>query len=198
MSINVDARGLACPQPVIATKKALENITDGLLVILVDNAAAKENVSKFAIANGCSVDAVEKDGIYTIKIIKGKGERIAEAPAPQFSKDKLVYFVGHNTLGHGSSELGNVLIKSFFYTLTEKEPLPSTIIFANSGVFLTSEGSPVLVHLTQLAERGVEILSCGTCLDYYHLKNHLQVGTVTNMYNILEQIANPAVKTITL
>jgi selenium metabolism protein YedF len=196
MSINLDARGLACPRPVIATKKALEGIEDGVVMILVDNMAAKENVAKFAIANQCEVVVDEKDGVYSIKIIKGQGkgeEKLPQTP----SQDDSVFLITQKTLGHGSSELGEVLIKSFFYALLEKEPLPRTIMFINGGVYLTTENSPVLEHIVSLSAKGVQILSCGTCLDYYELKDKLAVGGITNMYSIIEEFS-AAAKAITL
>jgi selenium metabolism protein YedF len=195
MSINVDARGLACPHPVIATKKALEGIVDGIVTTVVDNVAAKENVVKFATANQCGVTMEEKDGAYYIKIIKGQGK--VEDTAFQIPQDESVYLITHKTLGHGSSELGEILIKSFFFALLEKEPLPHTIMFINGGVYLTTVNSPVLEHVTALSAKGVHILSCGMCLDYYELKDKLVVGGITNMYSIVEELSS-AGKVVTL
>lgn len=196
MSINVDARGLACPQPVIATKKALESITDGIVTVIVDNAAAKENVTKFAAANNCGSSVEEQGGHYYLTITKGAGE-ISDRPVSPAAGNSLVYLITQETLGHGSSELGTVLIKSFFYTLREKEPLPKTVMFLNSGVKLAVENSPVLEHLQALAGSGVQVLSCGTCLDYYGLKEKLAVGAVTNMYAIVDELSG-ADRAITL
>ncbi len=195
MSINVDARGLACPQPVIATKKALESITDGIVTVIVDNEAAKENVAKFAAANNCGASIEEQGGHFYITIAKGTGES-ADRHLPS-AGNNLVYLITQETLGHGSNELGAVLIKAFFYSLREKEPLPKTVMFLNSGVKLAVANSPVLEHLQALADRGVQVLSCGTCLDYYGLKEKLAVGAVTNMYTILDELSG-ADKAITL
>lgn len=195
MSINIDARGLACPRPVIATKKALAEIVDGVVTIVVDNLAAKENVSKFAAANQCEVTIQEKDGVYSIVIVKGQG--MLEETVPQPIQSDTAFLITQRTMGHGSTELGQVLIKSFFYALLETEPLPRTIMFINGGVHLTTEGSVVLEHLNALAAKGVQILSCGACLDYYELKDKLAVGEITNMYTIIEEMSSAA-KTITL
>jgi selenium metabolism protein YedF len=195
MSINIDARGLACPRPVISTKKALEEMVDGVVTIVVDNLAAKENVSKFAAANHCEVTVEEKDGIYSIRVIKGQGK--LEDIVPQKAESDIVYLITQRTMGHGSNELGEVLIKSFFFALLEKEPLPRTIMFINGGVHLTIDTSPVLDHITALSAKGVQILSCGTCLDYYELKDKLAIGGITNMYTIIEELSSTA-KTITL
>jgi len=92
--------------------------------------------------------------------------------------------------------LGGVLIKSLLFTLVEKQPHPKTVMFINSGVLLTTQGSPVLEHLQKLEQAGVQLLSCGTCLEYYQLKDKLAVGGVTNMYTILDEMS--ANKAITL
>lgn len=197
MSISlVDARGLACPQPVIATKKALEATNDAVITTIVDNQVAKENVIKFAVANGCGVSVEEKDGHFYLKITKGAPSEINREEKTAAAGD-VVYLISKDALGHGSDELGAVLTKAFFVTMLEVNPLPKAVLFINSGVKLTAQESPVLDHLKVLAERGVDLLSCGTCLDYYHLKEKLAVGSVTNMYTILSRLSE-ASKAITL
>jgi len=198
MFTNVDARGLSCPQPVIATKKALDSITEGVIVTIVDNEISKENVIKFATANQCDVSSEEQNGVFYIRITKAKTPGLpANLPteaALNASSGKAVYLINQDVLGQGSMDLGAVLMKSFFYTLTEMEDYPRSILFVNSGVYLTVEGSPVLELIKKLANRGVTILSCGTCLDYYKLKEKLAVGSVTNMYTIVgEMNAGPVV-----
>lgn len=108
-----------------------------------------------------------------------------------------VIFITSAELGRGSAELGAILMKNFMYALIENKELPCSMLFINSGVQLTCENSPVLEHLMNLREQGVEILSCGTCLDYFKLKEKLCVGQVTNIYTILERI-NKAAKVISL
>ena len=185
MSIKVDARGLACPEPVIATKKALAEITDGVVTTIVDNETARENVTKFAVSSKCGVSVDKLGGHYYIQITKPADQDVkGEEPG-----SSVVYLFGGNTLGRGSEELGEILLKSFFFSLLETEPQPKTLLFLNSGVKLTVEGSPVLDHLGTLASRGVKILSCGTCLDYFALKESLAIGEVTNMYNILAELS---------
>lgn len=193
MSTNqVDARGLACPQPVIATKKALDGLREGVLTTIVDNAVAKENVLKFATANGCGAAVEEKDGCYYITITKGCGTQSATAqPAG------AVVLLTRDTLGHGSDELGAVLMKAYFTTLVEAKPWPRRIFMLNSGVKLAVSGSPVLSHLQELVAGGVDVMSCGTCVDYFHLKDQVAVGGVTNMYTIQEELAR-APKVVTL
>ena len=188
--IEVDARGQACPKPVIMTKKELDNIEEGIIITIVDNEVAKNNVSKLANSLGFEYKVDEGENEYFITIIKGKGEVKEEEKAKgAVSGDKVVVF-SSNTMGKGSEELGKVLIKSFIYTLTETSPYPATLIFYNGGVHLTCEGSPVLEDLKKLEDEGVEIISCGTCLDYFNIKDKLQVGQISNMYTIYDKMAN--------
>ncbi len=203
MFTNVDARGLSCPQPVIATKKALESITDGVVVTIVDNEVSKENVIKFATANNCDVNCEERNGAFYIRIAKSgttkSGTTELSSPLPlaeqvNAKQGRITYFINQDILGQGSMDLGAVLMKSFFYTLTEAEELPRSILFVNSGVYLTVKGSPVLEFIKILEDRGVKILSCGTCLDYYKLKDKLAAGSITNMYTIVAEMnAGPVV-----
>ena len=197
MSTNIDARGMACPQPVIATKKALEGIASGMITILLDNMIAKENVVKFAAAHGCGVSITNQDSDFLVKITKGAFMPEQTAIDQPAADSDRVYIVTQDTLGHGNRELGAVLMKSFMNTLLEIQPLPKTLIFMNSGVLLTIEGSPVLPHLTKLTQDGVEILSCGTCLDYFEVKDKLAAGGLTNMYTIVQSMS-AAAKVITL
>lgn len=197
MNKEVDARGQACPRPVIMTKKALDGIGEGIVTTIVDNEVAKENVSKLAKSSGYEYSVDKKsDKEYYIHITKGEVSEDANVCIPDTFKDMTVAF-SSKTMGGGSEELGKILMKSFIYTLTEATPYPSTLVFYNSGVYLTCEGSEVLEDLKKLEEEGIEIISCGTCLDFYKLKEKLQVGTISNMYTILEKLKNPT-STITI
>jgi len=197
MSTKIDARGLACPGPVIATKKALEGIVGGIVTILVDNLIAKENVTKFATAHGCGVSTTRQDGDFWVKITKEVAMPEQTVALEPIANGNTVYVITQDTLGHDNPELGAVLMKGFIYTLLEIQPVPKAILFMNSGVLLTIESSPVLTHLVKLAQGGVEILSCGTCLDFLAVKDKLAVGGVTNMYTIA-QTMSAASKVITL
>lgn len=197
MSTNIDTRGMPCPEPVIATKKALEGIESGMVIVRVDNMIAKENVTKFATAHGCGVSITQQDGNFFLQITKGTPILEQTAHQQPIAGGRTVYVMTQNTLGHGNAELGAVLMKGFIYTLLETQPMPKAILFINSGVLLTIESSPVLTHLVKLVQAGVEILSCGTCLDYFEVKDKLAVGGVTNMYTIVETMSNGA-KVITL
>lgn len=188
MSKIVDARGLACPQPVILTRNALQE-SDAVTTI-VDNETAKGNVSRMAASQGYQVNVEEReDGIY---LHLTKGEKPVEAMAPQPvaapAAGPLVLTVPSDIMGRGDEELGGILVRAFFHTLGEVEPLPDTIIFFNSGVKLVVEGSPVVEDLRTLKAQGVEILACGTCLGHYELKDKVAVGEVSNMYTIAETL----------
>ncbi|RKD22222.1 selenium metabolism protein YedF [Caminicella sporogenes DSM 14501] len=196
MKLEVDARGMQCPKPVIETKKAMEKINEGTIITIVDNEVAKENVTKLAKSLNCEVEVKEINGDFYVSIYKGM---VHEEYVPEDKTDTkdLVLLIGKDIMGDGSEELGKVLMKGYFYTLTEIKPYPKAILFVNSGVKLTTEGSEVIDHIRKLESEGVEILSCGTCLDYFNLKDKLVVGGVTNMYTIVEKMSE-AKNTITL
>jgi selenium metabolism protein YedF len=187
MAKTVDARGLPCPQPVIMTRNALRE-SDAVTTI-VDNETARHNVTRMAERGGCTVQVEEReDGIY-LYITQGEipQEEVAPQPTVTPAGGSLVLVVPSEFMGRGDyTELGHILIRGFFHTLSEVEPLPDTVIFFNSGVKLVVEGSPVLEDLRALRKLGVEILACGTCLGYYELKEKVAVGEVSNMYTIVE------------
>ena len=189
MKIEVDARGLNCPMPVINTKKELDKIESGLVITTVDNAIAKENILKLANSLNCEAKVIkEEKDLISIEIKKGENV-IIEKSENIALEDKCV-FISSDKMGEGNEALGKVLIKGFIYALTESKPYPKHIILVNGGVKLSTENEATVENLKLLEEAGVEILSCGTCLDYYRLKEKLQVGSITNMYTILEIMKN--------
>jgi len=188
MSNQVDARGLSCPKPVIATKKILDQLRHGSVTTIVDNEIALENVTKLAQNMAFNVDVEEIEGNYYINIHKGM--EINEVRLENKLKKNMVIMIASETMGEGSKELGQVLMKGFLYTLTETRPFPNALLFVNSGVKLTTEGSEVVEYIRSLESEGVEVLSCGTCLDYFNLKNKLMVGGVSNMYTFVEKMSN--------
>lgn len=189
MYIEVDARGLACPKPVINTKKELDNIEQGIVIVTVDNDVAKQNILKLSNSLNCESRVIkeEKDLIY-IEIKKGENVIIEEKKQEEL-EDKCI-FISSNKMGNGNDELGEILMKGFIYTLTESKPYPKSILLVNAGVKLSIENHDTIGNLKILEEAGVEILSCGTCLDYYGLKESLKVGSVTNMYTIVDIMKN--------
>ena len=185
----VDCRGQACPQPVIQTKRAIAQ--SARVTTIVDNNAAVTNVSRLAEKEGCAVDVEERDdGIY-LHLSRTGLEAQTDAVLSQATEGvvgPLVVMIPSDGMGRGDEELGGILMRSFLHTLNEVEPLPHTIIFLNSGVKLTVEGSLVLEDLEALEQRNVEMLACGTCLGHFGLKDKIVVGQVSNMYSIAESL----------
>lgn len=178
---EIDCRGLACPQPVLTTKKALEEIPQGKLLVIVDSLAARDNVERFAQSQGATVNIEQKGNDFYLTIEKGSACDLTQSPQ---KSEKVAVYINSNSMGVGDEVLGTTLMRSFLHVLSEMETQPSTLIFINSGVRLTTEGSMVLEDLKALSKKGVTILSCGTCLDFYGLKEKLRVGAISNMYDI--------------
>ncbi len=191
---EIDCRRLDCPEPVLRTKDALEEDDSDNLKIMVDNPVARDNVMRFLRSKNLHPEYQESRGIYHITVVLDKSqtekkdsrqEEIAsfEDKGPS---GKPVLFIGTDQLGAGSSELGQLLMRNFIYTLTRRDEMPGAVVFMNAGVKLSIAGSPALEEIKELENSGVEILVCGTCLDYYQLKEQHQVGQVSNMYDIAE------------
>jgi selenium metabolism protein YedF len=184
----IDARGLSCPQPVVLTKKALEKAND--LTVIVDNSTAEQNVSRLAEGHGMEVSVDKKgDGIY-LRLTRPADQSLGGKVPLLF--EPAVLLVSGSTLGRGDDELGMVLMRAFVHTLAESDIKPHQIIFMNSGVKLASKGSDVIDDLRALDREGVEILACGTCLNHYGLKEALEVGRVSNMYEITQLLMRAA------
>jgi selenium metabolism protein YedF len=188
----IDARGLDCPQPVVLTKRAMDEAGGEDLLTLVNTDIALENVSKLAHSQGYQVEVEHQGNDYHIHM--SRQSHATESSA--IGDGQVAVLVTSNLFGQGEAELGQVLMKSFLVSLNELSQL-NEMVFMNSGVYLTTEGSPVLEILRALEAKGVQIYSCGTCLDYYQLKDKLKVGQVTNMYSAME-ILTGASKCITI
>lgn len=199
-NVQVNALGDACPIPVVKTIKALAALGGaGTIETLVDNEVAVENLKRLASEKGCGVSvekAAEKEWRVTFDVPEGLSVDAGEADDAQClvpAKKNLVIQVSSDAMGAGSDELGRNLMKAFIFAVTQQDELPATMLFYNGGAHLTCEGSPALDDLKALAEQGVEILTCGTCLNHYGIADKLAVGEVTNMYVIcqkLEQASN--------
>lgn len=194
----VNARGMACPLPVVNAKKAAEALQPGdTLVVRVDNEIAVQNLTRFAEHMGFSV-AAEKQGETDYAVIMQIGS--AETPrqeaeitcAADARRKGMLVVLSANTMGTGDEKLGKALMKAFVFALTKQDALPETILCYNTGAYLTCEGADTLEDLRLLASEGVTILTCGTCLDFYGLKEKLAVGGVTNMYDIVERMESAA------
>lgn len=188
MTKIVDARGLNCPQPVILTKRVMDENSGEEILTMVDNSSALENVSKLASSQAYTFTVESQGTEYHIHMSPPESTRTDQERPIQ----ALVVLVKSEYLGQGDDELGAVLTKSFFYTLTEMSSQLHTLIFMNGGVHLTTTGSPVLEHLEYMEQQGVQILSCGTCLDFFAKTAQLKVGQVTNMYTAVELLAQAA------
>ena len=192
---EIDAKGLDCPAPVVKTKKALED-NDELLTI-VDNEVAANNVKKLAVKLGCEVEVnKENDKLYKLKIKKVNNQKEESEEESKDDDNAKIYFFKSDKLGKGEDELGNVLIKGFIHTLLDVEPLPEKIIFMNAGVKIPTQNKDAIDSLKELEDKGVSILSCGTCLDYYQIKDELEVGSISNMYEIVENLNSKEVVVI--
>jgi selenium metabolism protein YedF len=191
MSNIIDCKGLKCPQPVINTKKYFDSMEAGEATVVVDNEVAKNNILKFAQGSSLNSEAREENGLYYIKISKEK----TSCEEIQSLKKKTTLVISTNKLGEGDEALGTLLMKSYLYALSESDSLPDDLIFLNSGVKLTTEGSESIESIRKVVEKGTNVLSCGTCLDYYGLKEKLLVGEISNMYTIVEKM-NKADNTI--
>lgn len=178
---QLDARGWECPKPIIEAKKLLDAPGCTGLVVMVDNEIALDNLHRFAGARQWTCSHVKEDAGYAVTIIKRPEQ---ESGAGEGGKSIFI-FITTNRFGQGSQELGGKLMGSYLYALCEEDELPKQIAFLNSGVYLTTEGSPVLDTLDILEAKGVTIVSCGVCLDYYGLEQQLRIGGVSNMYEIV-------------
>jgi tRNA 2-thiouridine synthesizing protein A len=185
---EIDCRDMGCPQPVINTKKALEEMEEGVVTVIVDNPAARDNVRRFAESQGCSVEVERKGQDFYIHIQKVKGEGKEKMVEQGEKVKKIVVYINSDLLGVGDEALGSFLMKAFLKTLLDLEEKPNRLILINSGVQLASEGSEVLETLIKLSEAGTEILSCGTCLDFYKLREKMSVGKISNMYDIIQSV----------
>ena len=185
----LDARGLTCPLPVINTKKELEGVNIGENIeVIVDNEIAVQNLTKFANVQGFPVSSSKvSDDEFHVNISKGeKAAEEEEVVCEPDKKDNFVIVISSDKMGEGNEVLGHKLLKAFIFAVTKQDKLPKTMLFYNMGAHMTCEGSEVLEDLKLLESEGVEIMTCGTCLDFYGIKEKLCVGTVTNMYDIAE------------
>lgn len=204
MKKTVDARGEQCPIPVIRAKQELKNLSQGdSLCVLIDNEISMQNLMKMA--NQLNIKAENKktnDGYSVEFFYIGEGIKITEVKKEnygdvsiyqsmtfleKYKKKQVVIVISSDKYGKGEDTLGQILMKGFIYVTSALEDLPKTIIFLNSGVNITCKGSDSLEDLREMENQGVEIISCGTCLDYYNLKDKLMVGLISNMYTIVEK-----------
>lgn len=194
----IDAKGKACPMPVIMAKKEIDLGTK-FFYIEVDNNIAVENLKKLASSQGFQTKVEEKNGLYSVYFSNGceECEEVLNKVQGKKPLGDWCIFIGKDIIGAGDEELGKLLMKMFFYTLSEDEDLPKAILFMNDGVKVPTLNEQAIEHLNVLVEKGVNVLVCGACLNYYHLEDKLSVGTVSNMYDIVGVMKSTS-KVITL
>ena len=196
----IDCKGMPCPLPVVNAKKAAEELTNGdRLIVLVDNEIAVQNLTRFGEHKGFTVSAEKKaEQEYTVTMSINGTAKAQEAVEENITckvdtrRKGMLVVLSANTMGTGDPKLGTSLMKAFVFALTKQDQLPDTILCYNTGAYLTCEGADTLEDLKLLESEGVTILSCGTCLDFYGIKEKLAVGGVTNMYDIVERMENAA------
>ena len=182
---TVDCRNMACPLPVVTVKRALEEGEGAPLQVLLDAGAPRENVTRFAVSRGFTVSETAMEGGYLLDIA-GTDEATVKAQGKK--NGATVMLIASDCLGSGPEELGRLLMKNFIITLLDVTETPDRMLFLNTGIMLTTEGSEALEALEKLGNLGVEVLSCGVCLDFFHRKDKLAAGSVTNMFTIAESI----------
>lgn len=194
----VDTSGLSCPQPVVETRQALKAGGFDELEVITDNEAAKENVSRFLTNSEVKINRIETMG-KKFHIFASVGKPVESEdfdsnayPCSIPSKKGKTIFIAKDAIGSGSEELGQKLMKAFLYTLTQLENKPSCLLFMNGGVKLCTEGNDAISNIKTLLDGGTEILVCGTCLSYFGLTEKLQIGVISNMYDIAEHLVNDA------
>ena len=190
-TVEVNAKGLACPQPVVLSMKALAEMESGKVIVSVDNEVARDNVKRMAEHEGCTVT------------VEGKGDgfelQITRVPPAKFSTElitdkkvvgeTLVYLFESDFIGR-NRELGKILINGFLNTITSLPKRKSKIVLISNGVRLATAGSYVLDTLLELKQSGFEILICGTCLDFFKIRDKVRVGTISNALEIMEALTN--------
>lgn len=194
----IDAKGKSCPMPVIMAKKEIDAGVK-FFEIEVDNKIAVENLKKLANSQGFTTTIKEDNGNFKVDFSNGC-EECEEVLAKVEGKKPLgnwAIFVNKETIGAGNDELGQSLMKMFFYTISEGEDLPKSILFMNGGVKVPTLNAQAIEHLKVLQDKGVELLVCGACLNFYELENKLEVGKISNMYDITNAMKE-ASKVITI
>jgi len=200
---KIDAKGLPCPQPVVLAKNALDEIEEGIVDIIIDNESASENVARLARNSGYGVRIREEDGDLIVRIEKKKARKnkplspqrknnvsAQSHKSTKKEKESITVFVKSDTMGKGNDKLGKILMRAFFLTLLEAKPRPDKLIFVNTGVKLTVDGSKVVDSLKKIQKKGIDLLVCGTCLDFFNVKDKIKVGRISNMLEIVDSLVN--------
>ncbi len=191
--IKVNAVGDKCPIPIVKAKNALKELNgSGSVEITVDNVIAAQNLEKFARQSKCGYECTESDGTWIVVITAGEESEAADAGCDECTNtDKdLTVVLSSRTMGTGDDTLGATLMKGFIFALANASVMPGTILLYNGGAFLSAEGSESLDDLKAMEAAGTQIMTCGTCIDFYGLDKNPPVGSVTNMYTIASIMAS--------
>lgn len=190
-TVEINARGLACPQPVVLSMKALAEMESGKLIVLVDNEVARDNVKRMAEHEGCMVTVEGKGDGFELQITREPRATFT----PEWMTDQkflggtLVYLFESDFIGR-NRELGKILINGFLNAIASLPKRKSKIVLISNGVRLAVTGSYVLETLLELKQSSFEILICGTCLDFFKIRDKVQVGTVSNALEIMKALTN--------
>lgn len=189
-TVSLDCRGLACPGPVLRCKDAVDADAPEVIAATVDNEAARENVARFLAAKGYRVDISPVDGGHVLTATREDAPAASPAPAPTAAaeRERVVVFLTADAIGRGDDTLGGKLMVNFLATLPELGDSLWRIVMVNGGVRLAVAGSPVLDRLRAFEAAGVTILVCGTCLDFFGLLDHKEVGQTTNMLDVVTSL----------
>ena len=192
----LDCTGLNCPEPVLRTKARLEEKPGELFSVLIDNEASLENVLRFGRSQGAEVSAENRsDGTFLVKVMPGENSKETEAfKAEEYlctlpGGSNLIYVIPSDSMGRGSDELGWALLQTYVTTISEIDPLPSHILLYNGGVKLATTNGKALESLQKLEEKGITVWICGTCLEFFKLEDERKVGSITNMYDIMNTMS---------
>ncbi len=184
---KLDCRGQQCPQPVIQARKMILSEPTSTFKVIVDDFAARDNISRMATNLGYTVSISDNDGSFELELTPTK--IVENLPSTSKKSGASIVYISSDEMGHGDPKLGQILMKNFIFTLTEGDSTPDAVYFVNNGVRLTVGGSDVIEPLQKLADEGVDIASCGLCLEYFELKDSLTVGRISNMLELVNALS---------
>lgn len=194
----IDTTGQQCPAPLIATKRALKDANTGdSFQIITDNPTAFNNIVRFLKDNNTRFSSEESNGIWKLTITKTNSEIVAANPepyctdeVPHFSQGDFIVAFSSDKMGDGNEDLGHLLMNNFIMAIKDLDVLPRKMVFYNKGVTLGAVGSPVADQLKEIEKMGVTLLFCATCVDFYSLNEKIKIGTLSNMFEIVQVMSS--------
>ena len=194
----VDTQGQLCPAPLIATKRALkETKVSESFQVITDSITSLNNLSRFLTDNNTNFQVVENSGVWTLTItkstaelVKPKAETYCVSDIPHFTNGNFVISFSSDKMGEGDEKLGDLLMTNFVKAIKDLDELPHKMVFYNKGVLLGSENSPVIDHLKEIEKMGVKLFLCATCVNHYSLEGKITIGTLSNMFEIVQIMAS--------